>query len=60
MEQNVIYKYKGNDYKYIGVGKFKDSTGEWVDAIMYERDNHIYMREIKDFFRKFKETSRGE
>lgn len=60
MEQNVIYKYKGNDYKYIGVGKFKDSTDEWVDAIMYERDNHIYMREIKDFFRKFKEISRGE
>lgn len=56
----MVYEYKGHCYNYLGVGRFKDSTGEWVDAIMYERDNHIYMREIKDFFRKFKETSRGE
>lgn len=48
-----IYRYKGHEYKYIGVGRFKDSAGEWVDAVMYERDNHIYMREIKDFFKKF-------
>lgn len=28
------YEYKGNVYNYVGVGKFKDSTGKWVDAIM--------------------------
>lgn len=37
-------------------GKFKDSTGKWVDAIIYERDNHIYMREITDFVDKFKKA----
>ena len=26
------------------VGKFKDSTGKWINAIIYERDNHIYER----------------
>lgn len=50
------YEYKGNVYNYVGVGKFKDSTGKWVDAIIYERDNHIYMREITDFIDKFKKA----
>lgn len=50
------YEYKGNVYNYVGVGKFKDSTGKWVDAIIYERDNHIYMREITDFIDKFKKV----
>lgn len=26
------YEYKGNVYNYVGVGKFKDSTGKWIDA----------------------------
>ena len=50
------YEYKGNVYNYVGVGKFKDSTGKWIDAIIYERDNHIYMREITDFIDKFKKV----
>lgn len=49
------YKYKDHEYNYLGIGRFKDSTGEWIDAVMYERDNHVYMREMQDFFRKFKE-----
>ena len=28
------YKYKGNVYNYVGVGKFKDYTGKWIDAII--------------------------
>lgn len=36
--------------------KFKDSTGKWIDAIIYERDNHIYMREVTDFIDKFKKV----
>ncbi len=50
------YEYKGNVYNYVGVGKFKDSTGKWIDAIIYERDNHMYMREITDFIDKFKKA----
>lgn len=50
------YEYKGNIYNYVGAGKFKDSTGKWIDAIIYERDNHIYMREITDFIDKFKKV----
>ena len=50
------YKYKGNVYNYVGVGKFKDCTGKWIDAIIYERDNHIYMREVTDFIDKFKKA----
>lgn len=50
------YEYKGNVYNYVGVGKFKDSTGKWIDAIIYERDNHVYMREITDFIDKFKKA----
>lgn len=38
------------------VGKFKDSTGKWIDAIIYERDNHMYMREVTDFIDKFKKV----
>lgn len=50
------YEYKGNIYNYVGVGKFKDSTGKWIDAIIYERDNHVYMREVTDFIDKFKKA----
>ena len=50
------YEYNGNVYNYVGAGKFKDSTGKWIDAIIYERDNHIYMREITDFIDKFKKV----
>lgn len=55
---NIIYgdEGEGNVYNYVGVGKFKDSTGKWIDAIIYERDNHIYMREITDFIDKFKKV----
>lgn len=52
-----IYKYKGKDYKYIGVGKFKNELGAWIDAVLYEREGHKYMREIKDFFKKFEDVS---
>ena len=54
--EQMKYEYKGNVYNYVGVGKFKDSTGKWVDAIIYERDNHMYMREITDFIDKFKKA----
>lgn len=57
-DMKKVYKYKNNEYNYLGVGRFKDSTGIWIDAVMYERDNHVYMREIQDFFEKFE--SRGE
>jgi hypothetical protein len=52
---NFLHK-SGNIYNYVGVGKFKDSTGKWIDAIIYERDNHIYMREVTDFIDKFKKV----
>ena len=29
---------------------------KWIDAIIYERDNHMYMREITDFIDKFKKV----
>lgn len=34
----------------------RDSQIKWIDAIIYERDNHIYMREITDFIDKFKKV----
>lgn len=55
-KKKMKYEYKGNIYNYVGAGKFKDSTDKWVDAIIYERDNHIYMREITDFIDKFKKV----
>lgn len=54
--EKMKYEYKGNIYNYVGVGKFKDSTGKWIDAIIYERDNHMYMREVTDFIDKFKKV----
>lgn len=54
--KEMKYEYKGNIYNYVGVGKFKDSTGKWIDAIIYERDNHMYMREVTDFIDKFKKA----
>lgn len=45
--------YKGNIYTYEGVCKFKLGKGVWVDAIMYSRDGHMYVREIVDFMTKF-------
>lgn len=32
------------------------TNGKWIDAIIYERDNHMYMREITDFIDKFKKA----
>ena len=53
-----MYRYKGNDYKYLGIGKFKnDFDGAWIDAVLYEREGHKYMREVKDFFKKFEDVS---
>lgn len=58
MMEDYIYRYKGNDYKYLGIGKFKnDFDGAWIDAVLYEREGHKYMREVKDFFKKFEDVS---
>lgn len=55
------FRYKGNKYQLVGVGKMKHpETREWVDAVMYkssslkneERDK-LYTREIEDFRSKF-------
>lgn len=56
--EDYIYRYKGNDYKYLGIGKFKNGfDGAWIDAVLYEREGHKYMREVKDFFKKFEDVS---
>lgn len=39
-----------------GEGNGISTTGKWIDAIIYERDNHVYMREITDFIDKFKKA----
>ena len=40
------------------IGKFKnDFDGAWIDAVLYERKGHKYMREVKDFFKKFEDVS---
>ena len=46
------FKYKGNIYSYEGVCRFKIGDS-WVDAVMYSKDNHMYVREILDFIVKF-------
>ena len=46
------FKYKGNVYTYEGVCRFKIDDS-WVDAIMYSKDNHMYVREILDFIVNF-------
>lgn len=46
------FKYKGNVYAYEGVCKFKIGDS-WVDAVMYSKDNHMYVREILDFIVNF-------
>ena len=56
--EDYIYRYKGKDYKYLGIGKFKnDFDGAWIDAVLYEREGHKYMREVKDFFKKFEDVN---
>lgn len=56
--EDYTYRYKGKDYKYLGIGKFKnDFDGAWIDAVLYEREGHKYMREVKDFFKKFEDIS---
>lgn len=47
------FEYKGNEYDYNGVCKVK-VDGSWVDAVMYSRDGHTYVRELLDFMIKFK------
>ena len=46
------FRYKGNEYSYDGVCRFKIGDS-WVDAVMYSKDNHMYVREILDFIVKF-------
>ena len=36
--------------------ELKKETTRWIDAIIYEHDNHIYMREVTDFIDKFKKA----
>lgn len=47
------FEYKGNIYEYEGVCKFK-LDHSWIDAVMYSRDGHMYVRELLDFIVKFK------
>lgn len=47
------FEYKGNIYDYEGVCKFK-LDHSWIDAVMYSRDGHMYVRELLDFIVKFK------
>lgn len=53
---DIMYGDEGEGNGISTIGKFKDSTGKWIDAIIYERDNHVYMREITDFIDKFKKV----
>lgn len=46
------FQYKGNEYNYNGVCKIKVDDS-WVDAVMYSRDGHTYVRELLDFFLNF-------
>ena len=46
------FEYKGNEYDYNGVCKVK-VDGTWVDAVMYSRDGHTYVRELLDFMINF-------
>lgn len=58
MENDRFILNRNSDVKviYIGTGQFQLASGKWVDAIIYERDNHVYMREITDFIDKFKKA----
>ncbi len=47
------FQYKGNEYDYNGVCKVKVDDS-WVDAAMYSRDGHTYVRELLDFMINFK------
>ena len=46
------FQYKGNEYDYNGVCKVK-VDGTWIDAVMYSRDEHTYVRELLDFMINF-------
>lgn len=49
-----------NLYIYLGEACMKDSSKNWVDAVMYadkENPEKIYIREKEDFIRKFKKAS---
>ena len=45
-------EYKGNEYTYNGVCKIKVDDS-WIDAVIYSRDGHTYVRELLDFFLNF-------
>lgn len=47
------FQYKGNEYDYKGLCKVKVDQS-WIDAVMYCRDGHVYVRELLDFFLNFK------
>ena len=46
------FEYKGNEYTYNGVCKIKVDDS-WIDAVIYSRDGHTYVRELLDFFLNF-------
>ena len=46
------FEYKGNEYDYNGVCKVKVDDS-WIDAVMYSRNGHTYVRELLNFMINF-------
>lgn len=46
------FEYKGNEYDYNGVCKVKVDDS-WIDAVMYSRNGHMYVRELLNFMINF-------
>lgn len=51
-----LQKYSGIAEQMVKMSSDCPEITKWIDAIIYERDNHMYMREITDFIDKFKKA----
>lgn len=46
-----------NQYKFDGVCRLKDpTTHKWIDGAVYSHNGQVFVRELADFYKKFKKV----
>jgi hypothetical protein len=61
IELRRVYSYKGHDYVVLAKVAVKDIYGDWVDGILYAREDQepgLYVRSEDDFSARFQQADK--
>lgn len=53
--KSYVHTKTNNEYIVLDVGQMKLGDGEWVDAVVYTRENKIFCRDLVKFKENFDE-----